>query len=85
MSGNEQVQVSGTTNSNINIVFQFITQIEQLCQMQNPADTFQTTDQYNEAVAACTFSQLSVINVTQVCNTPGLTPAQISTCQGLSQ
>ena len=83
MSGTEQVQVSGTTQSNVNIVFQFITQVEELCEMQTPADTFQTTDQYNEAVADCTFSNLTLLQtqaVTQNCSLPNLTTAEQQVC-----
>jgi hypothetical protein len=83
MSGTEQVQVSGTTDSNVNIVFGFISQVEQLCEMQTPADTFQTTDQYNEAVADCTFSNLTLLQtqaITTNCSLPNLTAQEIQVC-----
>ena len=83
-SGNQQVSLGGTTNANINVVFDFIYQVEDLCKMQTLPENYATTELYNKAVADCTFSRLSTINLPSLCNNPGLTPQQLATCNGLS-
>lgn len=82
-NGNQQVSQAGTSNTNINIVFLFIYQVEDLCKMQTLVEDYPDAEHYNKAVADCTFSRLSTINIPNLCSTPGLTPEQLATCQGL--
>ncbi len=69
---------SGTSTTDISVTFAFIDQVEKLCVMDTLVADYATADLYNKAVAECTFAKLSTINVAQVCNTPGLTPAQLN-------
>ncbi len=83
MNGDQRVTVQGTTNSNVSLVFQFIYQVEDLCKMDTLVSDYPDAASYNKAVAECTFTKLSTINVPNLCNTPGLTPEQLATCHGL--
>ncbi len=83
INGNQQVSIQGTTNSNINVVFEFITQVEQLCQADLLQSSYPTLELYNQAVAECTFSNLSLLQtqaLTQNCGLPNLTPDQQQLC-----
>lgn len=90
MNGTQTIQATGTvtTDDNVNIVFTFLTQVESLCEMQNPADTFSSTDAYNEAVANCTFKSLSLLQTQAIstnCSLPDLTPAETQACSVLGE
>jgi len=84
-NGDQKLSQAGSSDTNIKIIFEFINQVEDLCRMQTLRADYETIELYNQAVATCTFAHLSTINLGSVCSTPGLTPEQQSTCQGLNQ
>lgn len=84
-NGDQRLTQGGTSDTNINIVFEFINQVENLCKMDTLQSDYPTQVLYNKAVADCTFSKLSTINLGGLCNTPGLTSDQVTTCKGLGQ
>ncbi len=83
-SGDQKLTQQGESNTNVNIVFEFINQVQRLCAMETLRSDYETSALYDKAVAECTFSRLSTINLGSICNTPGLTPEQLATCQGLN-
>lgn len=83
-NGDQKVSQAGESNTNINIVFEFINQVQRLCEMETLYTDYETKALRDKAVAECTFSRLSTINLGSICNTPGLTPEQVLTCKGLN-
>lgn len=86
LNGNQTFSAAGTTNANVNIVFQFINQIEDLCKMQNPQDTFSSLDLYNQTIATCTFNSLSLVQSQALqsnCSLPNLTASETQVCNTL--
>lgn len=88
-SGTEHVAIDNATQT-IAINFGFLDQLQKLCEAQLLQSDYKSKELYNQAVANCVFSNLSLLNVAQLQNLqntyckPGadltsFTPAQIDT------
>jgi hypothetical protein len=84
INGEQKFTQQGDSNTNIKVVFEFINQVQRLCEMETLDSDYESKALHDKAVAQCTFSRLSTINLGGICNTPGLTPEQLATCQGLN-
>lgn len=66
-NGVEKVQTNDSTQV-ISIEFGFLNQIETLCSQQVLSSAYATNELYNQAVANCVFSNLTILNAAQLSN-----------------
>lgn len=88
-NGNQQVSVSDSTQHVVNsgtstfsIQFSFISEIKGLCEDSLKTEYFATEEEYNKAVADCTFAKLVILNANPkqsfcTADRSGLTPEQL--------
>tara|TARA_R100001244_G_scaffold109182_1_gene80809 strand:- start:245 stop:589 length:345 start_codon:yes stop_codon:yes gene_type:complete len=59
-------KVSGEAYQYVIIRFEFITKVKRLCRELNILSDYENVEQYDQAVAQCTFDNLSVLNATML-------------------